>query len=113
MNDTLKLVLAQTGGALLVPAKKVAQLICVEIQTIRNNKNCLRVTNRNGQEYVLQGGRYGSRIFFKAEHIAEYLDFRQARTAAAPLTSPPKRGRPTKASLAGLHLGQAMHQHAV
>lgn len=88
--NTLELIQQQSGGAILVPLKRAASFLGLEPQTIRNQLCEGRC--------VLSPVRIGTRIFFKAEDIANRIDalaldidvFGRPR---------PARGRPTKAAV--------------
>ncbi|MRT30020.1 hypothetical protein [Herbaspirillum sp. CAH-3] len=88
--NTLELIQQQSGGAILVPLKRAASFLGLEPQTIRNQLCEGRC--------ALSPVRIGSRIFFKAEDIANRIDALAIDTDA--LGRPrPVRGRPTKAAV--------------
>jgi hypothetical protein len=83
---TLELVLLLSNGALLVPLKKTASILGMEVQTLRNQR-------REGRFPLDAVGPSGTRVFFSARDIANLLE--------NPTDSHPQkgRGRPTKLSM--------------
>lgn len=83
-STTLILVLQLSNGALLVPLKKAASILGLEIQTVRNRMS--------EQKFELTPIKIGCRIFFRAEDIAHLIDARRTPDA----NTRPTRGRPKK-----------------
>lgn len=94
MNNSIMLdhVLRESNGALLVPLKVTAKILGLEPQTIRNNKNYIA-----GHSTSLTGMKCGSRVFFNALDIADYIDNQDQAFSSERIV---KRGRPRKSSQA-------------
>ncbi|OWY31878.1 hypothetical protein [Herbaspirillum aquaticum] len=83
--STLDLVLRSSGGALLVPLKKTADILGLEPQTIRN-RLCTKT-------FELVPVRIGRMNYFRIADIASLIDATIAKSC-----DKPKRGRPPKSA---------------
>lgn len=84
ISSTLKILLAQFNGKILIPFAFASEIAGIPEQTARNQKS-------NGT-YPIKTVPRGSRIFIHIEDLANYIESLRGES------SKPKRGRPTKAS---------------